>query len=160
MSGPAESAGTGSSADPREQLAAELSALVEQLTNLLRPMQDDIRMMDANYKQAHGFANKIGKLIRTRVFSEDGFLDPAAYDKALAGFNKATALESDEYEVYSDDLDYLRKLRNQGPRLSGRDEDNRTIVRARRLYVETLRGFLTQASSICVYLKQAPSSSA
>lgn len=138
-------------------LTKRLAALESTLINVLRAIDDDARLMDANLEDAHKLASEIGSTVKHGGFGPPGLLDPSAYRKNHEEFEAARVDEKDMYEVYADDLERHRKRQRKNLSIAESDSDNITLVKRRRVYIFTLQAFQAQASEILNCMRGRPS---
>jgi hypothetical protein len=141
----------------RDGLTERLAELESTLINVLRPIDDDARLMDANLEDAHKLASEIGSIIKHSVFGPLGLLDPSAYRKNHEAFEGARVDEKDMNEVYVDDLERHRKRQRKNLSVAESDSDKITLVKRRRVYIFTLQAFQVQASEILSCMRGIPS---
>jgi hypothetical protein len=141
----------------RDGLTERLAELESTLINVLRPIDDDARLMDANLEDAHKLASEIGSIVKHRVFGSLGLVDPSAYRVNQEAFEAARVDEKDMYEVYADDLERHRKRQRKNLSVAESDSDKITLVKRRRVYIFTLQAFQVQASEILSCMRGIPS---
>jgi len=138
-------------------LTKRLAELESTLINVLRAIDDDARLMDANLEDAHKLAGEIGSTVKHGVFGHLGLLDPSAYRENHEDFEAARVDEKDIYEVYADDLERHRKRQRKNLSVAESDSDKITIVKRRRIYIFALQAFQTRASEILSCMRGRPS---
>lgn len=141
----------------RDGLTGRLAELESTLINVLRAIDDDARLMDANLEDAHKLASEIGSIIKHRVLEPLALLDPSAYREDRDAFEGARIDEKDMYEVYADDLERHRKRQRKNLSVAESDSDKIALVKRRRAYIFTLQAFRVQASEILSSMRGGPS---
>jgi hypothetical protein len=142
---------------PHDGLIKQLAKLQSTLTDLLRPIDDDARLMDASLEDAHKLVQDIRSVMKQKVFGRGGPLDPSAYKDTFDAFERARVDENDMYEVYADDLERYEKRRRKDLGLAESDSDKLALVQRRRVYIPKLLAFQAQVSAILNYLRKRPS---
>jgi hypothetical protein len=138
-----------------DDVVERLVRLQSTLTNLLRPVDDDARLMDASMEDAHELTNKIRNIVRQLVFAARSPLNSrnrADYE----AFEGSRVDENDMYEVYADDLKRYQKRRRKDLSVAESDSDRLALVRRRRAYVSVLLDFNVQASYMLGYIQNEP----
>jgi hypothetical protein len=123
------------------------------LTELLRPIEDEARLMDASLEDAHTLVQEIRDVIKQKIFGRNGPLDPVTYKDTYDAFERARNAEDDMHEVYADDLDRYERRRTMELGLADSDPDRATLVRRRRDYIAALQGVRTEVLGILNYLR-------
>lgn len=142
---------------PHGQLIGRLARLDSTLTELLRPIEDEARLMDASLEDAHKLVQDIRDVVKQKIFGRNGPLDPVAYQDNYDAFERARNTEDDMHEVYADDLERYERRRTMDLSLAESDPDRLTLVNRRREYILALKGVQTEVSGILNYLRNRPS---
>jgi hypothetical protein len=126
------------------------------LKDLLRPIEDEARLMDASLEDAHKLVQDIRDVVKQKVFGRNGPMDPVAYRDSYDDFERARKAEDDMHEVYADDLDRYERRRAMNLGLSQSDPDLLTLVNRRNEYIDALQRVQTEVSGILDYLRDRP----
>jgi hypothetical protein len=129
------------------------AGLLSTLTELLRPIMDDARRMDASLEDAHRLVEQIWR----SVFGEGGLLKPSVYKDNYSLLKAARRRENVNYEVLADDVDRYQRRRKRDLSLRQSDDDRFILANRRQDYIEGLQEFQVQADAILTYLRQRPS---
>jgi hypothetical protein len=143
---------------PRDDPIERFAELQLTLTDLLGPLDDEPRRLDASSKDVHDLVGDIYGIVKQKVFGRGGLLDISLYKDSYDEFEEAHAQENDMYEVYADDLERYERRRTQNLSVAESDSDRLALVKRRRVYIPTLLEFSKQASAINQYLRERPSS--
>lgn len=133
---------------PSEDFLKRLIREQSTLTDLLRSIESDARLMDASLEDAHDVAVRICQFVKRDVFGPDSSLDPFAYWDYYNNFELARLDENDIHEVYADDLERHRKRQRKDLGVAESDSDKFAVVKRRRGYISTLVALHSQVSSI------------
>lgn len=138
---------------PQRSSADALAELLEKLSNILRPVADDARRMDASLEAAHSLVDKIWQA----VFGEGGAMDPSRYTDNYDALKAEREAENDMHEVYSYGLERFQKREGQNLGVAESDSDKLALVKRRREYIAKLQRFQKEASKIGDYLRERSS---
>jgi hypothetical protein len=123
------------------------------LTDLLRPVDDDPKQLDASQESAHKLVGQIWHAL----FGEGGVLN---LPKDLyTGLKAARDAENDWYERYEYALDLFRSPSEKDLSMAEKVKSKGVLVEERRAYIGKLWTFYEQASAIDVYLRELPPAS-
>lgn len=134
-----------------EDVVARLDQQQSTLSDFLRSIEDDGRLMDASLEDAHEIAVSLGQAVRQSVFGPRGPLNLLSYQDT---FESVRADESDIYEVYADDLERHRKRQRMDLGLAESDSDKFIVVKRRRGYISTLTTLQAQVSHLLELLRE------
>src|SRR5215469_7388785 len=132
------------SSTPESQRAAshnvteDLTRHLSRLTDVLRSVDDDPRLMDASLEDVHEIAARLARVVKRQVFSNPEISANATYRDIYDIFEHARMNESDEYEVYADDLERHQRRQRKDLTVADSDSDKFAIVKRRRAYIATL----------------------
>jgi hypothetical protein len=154
----AGSARPASGRQPHDGLIDRLAELQSTLADLLRPIDDDARRMDASVEDAHKLVVAIRGFVKQSVFGPGGPLDASKYRDNYNAFEDARVHENDMYEVYGEDLERYQKRRRKDLGVAESDSDKLALVQRRRVYISALEAFHAQVSVIVGYLQERLSS--
>ena len=127
-----------------EDLAHQLSTL----TDILRSVGDEARLMDASLHDTHEIASRAGRLVKYGIFGPDGPWPTSPHPDTYLQFEQVRADENDVYEVYADDLERQQKRRRKDLTIADADADKTAVAKRRRTYIAILFDFRTQISEI------------
>jgi hypothetical protein len=144
-----------SSEDFIERLVVQHSTL----TDFLRSIEDDARLMDASLEEAHKIAVSICRVVKLGVFGPGGPLDLCSYRDNCDNLDDARIDENDIYEVYADDLERHQKRQRKDLSVAESDSDKFAVVKRRRGYISSLVTLQAQVSAILDLLDAQQASS-
>lgn len=122
------------------------------LTDLLDPVEDAPKQLDASQESAH----KLVGAIWHALYGKGGALNPSENNALYEGLKKAREEENDWHERYAYALDLFRRRPEKNLSMPEAVEGKGTLVEERRTYIGKLRVFHDQASAIDVYLRELP----
>lgn len=121
----------------------ELVKLQSVLTDLMGAVDEDARLMDSSLEDAHKLVQSIRHVMKQRVFTSGGPMDPSEYREAYDIFEEARIDENDMYELYANDLEQYQREK----------KDLDEVIKRRRAYISRLLAFQARFSSILDYLR-------
>jgi len=127
-----------------EDLAHQLSTL----TDILRSVGDEARLMDASLDDTHEIASRAGRLVKYRIFVPDSPWPTSPHPDTYLQFEQVRTDENDVYEVYADDLERQQRRRRKDLTIADADADKTAVTKRRRIYIAILFDFRTQISEI------------
>jgi hypothetical protein len=130
-----------------------LARLQLTLTNLLRPVEDDARLMDASLEDAHELTNNIRSIVKQLVFNALCPPNSSPNEADYNAFEGARIDENDMYEIYADDLKRYQKRQRKDLAVAESDSDRLALVRRRRAYISALLAFKAQVSGMLDYVR-------
>jgi hypothetical protein len=128
------------------------------LAGILRAVDDDPWLMDASLEEVHAIAARLAKEVTRQAFDEAEFSASLPHEGLYHIFHQARMNESDEYEVYADDLERHQRRQRQDLPVSDSDSDKFTLVKRRRTYIASLFELHQQLSRIINLLNTQPPS--
>ena len=131
-----------------DDIVKRLARLQLTLTDLLGPIDDDARRMDASLEDAHSLIEDIRGWARHGLFRPHGRTNFAAFQRSHKALERARVAENDAYEVYSEDLERYQKRRRKDLGVAESDSDRLALVRRRRDYISKVLAFQAKASAI------------
>lgn len=127
-----------------EDLARQMSTL----TDIVRSVGDEARLIDASLDDTHGIASRIGMLVKYGILGADELRSASFHPEIYLQFEQIRADENDAYEVYADNLERQQKRRRKDLTIADADADKAAVTKRRRTYIAILFDFHAQISEI------------
>ena len=116
-------------------------------------VDDNPRLMDASLEDVHEIAARLAKVVKRQVFGHPDLAAEVLHWDIGGVFEYARTNESDNYEVYADDLERHQRRQRKDLAVADSDADKFAIVKRRRAYLETLSDLHMQISDIIDLLR-------
>lgn len=120
---------------------------------MLMLVDDNPRLMDASLEDVHEIAARLAKVVKRQVFGHPDLAAEAVRRDIGGMFEHARTSESDNYEVYVDDLERHQRRQRKDLAVADSDADKFAIVKRRRAYFATLFDLHLQISDIIDLLR-------
>jgi len=134
-------------------LAEFLAQHLASLADVLMSVDDNPRLIDASLEDVHEIAARLAKVVKRQVFGHPDFAAEVLHWDIGGMFEHARTNESDNYEVYADDLERHQRRQGKDLAVADSDADKFAIVKRRRAYLETLFDLNREISGIIDILR-------